>query len=102
MKYNTEHGITPTQIKKAVNASLLPNGEPSTLSTQSSTLNAQSSMPNAFAADPIVQRMTRPQLEKSIEETTRLMKEAAKRLDFLQAAQYRDEIVRLQKELELK
>jgi excinuclease ABC subunit B len=59
-------------------------------------------MPNAFAADPIVQRMTRPQLEKSIEETTRLMKEAAKRLDFLQAAQYRDEIIRLQKELELK
>ena len=102
MKYNTEHGITPTQIKKAVNASLLPNGEPSTLSTQSSTLNTQPYMPNAFAADPIVQRMTRPQLEKSIEETTRLMKEAAKRLDFLQAAQYRDEIVRLQKELELK
>ena len=56
----------------------------------------------AFAADPIVQRMTRPQLEKSIAETTRLMKEAAKKLDFLQAAQYRDEIIRLQKELELK
>jgi hypothetical protein len=56
----------------------------------------------AFAADPIIERMTRPQLEKSIQETTRLMKEAAKRLDFLQAAQYRDEIIRLQKELELK
>ena len=54
------------------------------------------------AADPIVERMTRPQLEKSIAETTRLMKEAAKALDFLQAAQYRDEIDRLQKELELK
>jgi excinuclease ABC subunit B len=54
------------------------------------------------AADPIVERMTRPQLEKSIAETTRLMKEAAKALDFLQAAQYRDEIARLQKELELK
>ena len=47
-------------------------------------------------------RMTRQQLEKSISETTRLMKEAAKNLDFLQAAQYRDEIIRLQKELELK
>ena len=56
----------------------------------------------AFAADPIIERMTRPQLEKSIAETTRLMKEAAKRLDFLQAAQYRDEIIRLQKELEMK
>ena len=56
----------------------------------------------AFAADPIIERMTRQQLEKSIAETTRLMKDAAKRLDFLQAAQYRDEIIRLQKELELK
>ena len=46
--------------------------------------------------------MTRPQLEKSIAETKRLMKDAAKRLDFLQAAQYRDEIIRLEKELELK
>ena len=56
----------------------------------------------AYAADPVIERMTRPQLEKSIAETTRLMKEAAKNLDFLQAAQYRDEILRLQKELELK
>ena len=55
-----------------------------------------------MAADPIEERMTRPQMEKLIEETTRKMKEAAKQLDFLQAAQYRDEIVRLQKELELK
>ena len=55
-----------------------------------------------MAADPIIERMTRQQLEKSIQETTRLMKDAAKNLDFLQAAQYRDEIVRLQKELELK
>lgn len=46
--------------------------------------------------------MTKEQLEKSIAETTRLMKAAAKELDFLQAAQYRDEIIRLQKELELK
>lgn len=46
--------------------------------------------------------MTRQQLEKSIENTTRLMKEAARQLDFLQAAQYRDEILRMQQELELK
>ena len=46
--------------------------------------------------------MTRKQLEKSIADTTELMKEAAKNLDFLQAAQYRDEIVRLQEELKEK
>ena len=46
--------------------------------------------------------MTRKQLEKSIENTTALMKKAAKELDFIQAAQYRDEIARLQKLLEMK
>ena len=56
----------------------------------------------AFAADPIVMRMTKEQLEKSIANTTALMKQAAKDLDFLQAAQYRDEIIRLQKQLETK
>ena len=49
----------------------------------------------AFAADPIIRSMTPEQLEKSIANTTKLMKEAAKNLDFIQAAQYRDEIVRL-------
>lgn len=46
--------------------------------------------------------MSREQLERSIQNTTALMKQAAKDLDFLQAAQYRDEIIRLQKELEQK
>ena len=56
----------------------------------------------AFAADPIVRSMSREELEKSIANTTALMKQAAKDLDFMQAAQYRDEIIRLQKELEEK
>jgi len=99
LKYNEEHGITPTQIKKALSVSLVDlereaNGQKLTAKGQQPTA--------AFAADPIIEQMTRPQLEKSIAETTRLMKEAAKKLDFLQAAQYRDEIIRLQKELELK
>ena len=103
MKYNEEHGITPTQIKKALSASLVNADTPDARELQRAVLNTGPSTPAAaFAADPIIERMTRPQLEKSIADTTRLMKEAAKKLDFLQAAQYRDEIIRLQKELELK
>ena len=48
-----------------------------------------------MAADPILARMNKEQLRKSIEDTTLLMKQAAKELNFMQAAQYRDEIIRL-------
>ena len=102
LRYNEENGITPTQIRKSVKQSDL--NQETTDTAKVETMQTAYSGPGeaAFAADPIVERMTRQQLEKSIQETTRLMKLAAKKLDFLQAAQYRDEIVRLQKELELK
>jgi excinuclease ABC subunit B len=104
MRYNEENGITPTQIEKALKQSNLRQltGDGKGDGENAKTAYISPMEQGAFAADPIIQHMTRPQLEKSIAETTRLMKEAAKRLDFLQAAQYRDEIIRLQKELELK
>ena len=103
LKYNEEHGLTPTQIQKAVTKSLLTGDSSDAKELLRATLPLQRPTDTSvFAADPIVKRMTRQQMEKSIAETTRLMKEAAQKLDFMQAAQYRDEIVRLQKELELK
>jgi excinuclease UvrABC nuclease subunit len=52
-----------------------------------------------LVADPIMKKMSKTEIETSIEHTTELMKKAAKELDFLQAAQYRDEIARIKKEL---
>lgn len=115
LKYNNEHGITPQQIRKDIKDSLASISSASATDKKtanrhgSTNANAQASKqyrpyiePDgyAYAADPIVKRMTKKQLEKSIADTTLLMKEAAKNLDFLQAAQYRDEILRLQTQLE--
>ena len=54
----------------------------------------------AMAAEPIISHMTKPQLEKAIAAATERMKEAAKALDFMQAAKFRDEIVSLQKRMD--
>ena len=100
IRYNEEHGITPKQIVKNISqAALQTENRADTKELRREFGMGATTM---VAADPIVAQMTRDQLEKSIQETTRLMKEAAKQLDFLQAAQYRDEILRLQKELEMK
>ncbi len=104
MQYNAEHHITPQQIVKDIKGAL--TGNTTTVETakgyRSQTSGYVEPDAVAFAADPIVERMTRQQLEKSIANTTALMKQAAKELDFIQAAQYRDEIARLQEQLELK
>ena len=100
LKYNEEHHITPTQIVKTLKSSLSREDRPDVKELKMTAIGGQQQ--GDMAADPIVEHMTRPQLEKLIAETTRRMKEAAKELNFLQAAQYRDEIIRMQKELELK
>ncbi|MBF1471003.1 MAG: excinuclease ABC subunit UvrB [Prevotella pallens] len=107
LEYNAQHHITPTQIKRSIKE-ILPTTKNISMSanianekTKVQKYNIQSEeIP--MVADPIVLKMTKEQLEKSIQNTTALMKEAAKNLDFLQAAQYRDEILRLQAELEQK
>ena len=104
MQYNAEHHITPQQIVKDIKGAL--TGNTTTVETAKGYRSQAGGYVEpdavAFAADPIVERMTRQQLEKSIANTAALMKQAAKELDFIQAAQYRDEIARLQEQLELK
>ena len=101
MKYNEDHNIKPQQIKKEIKQTLSKEKAPTARPTITYKPYVESEEP-AFAADPIIIKMTKEQLEKCIERTTSLMKESAEQLDFIQAAQYRDEVIRLQKELEEK
>jgi excinuclease ABC subunit B len=101
MKYNEEHGITPQQIIKDVKGSLRPvshKEEPVSKGYGTAYIEPDS---DRMVADPIVSKMTKAELEAAIAESTRLMTEAAKRLDFLQAAQYRDEVLKLNERLKL-
>jgi len=102
LNYNEAHGITPTQVVKTLKQSNLSHEERPDIKELRMASAEPTQSAATMAADPIIEHMTRPQMEKLIAETTRKMKEAAKQMDFLQAAQYRDEIIRLQNELELK
>lgn len=103
LRYNELHNITPQQIKKSITGNILstkPEAEESG-KTKKYKVYADNDAA-AFAADPIISKMSKEQLEKSIANTQRLMKKAAKELDFIQAAQFRDELLRLQELLEKK
>ena len=99
LKYNEEHGITPQQIRKARNLNVLVNAE------MAEDDRPKAAVPRPYieqetvtlaAADPIISHMSREQLQKSIERTRKQMQEAAKKLDFIEAAQYRDELLKLE------
>ena len=98
MAYNEKHGITPRTVSKSRDEIL----------NQRSILDIRGEAPaNAYveseelslAADPVIEYMTKDQIEKLIQETERKMKKAAKDLDFISAAQYRDELFALKKKL---
>lgn len=108
LKYNEEHHIIPKQIEKKIGSTLAFSSQTNNNGKEDIRQNSKykdiylEPEAGAFAADPIVKRMSKAELEKSIANTTSLMKQAAKDLDFIQAAQYRDEIIRLQNQLKEK
>lgn len=133
IRYNSEHGITPQQIKKDLNRQSIakvikneetlgklkidennkgiygtasPVGENHRMAADrtDSTIGYAAYMEpeygeGAMVSDPIVMNMSKEQLEKAITAATERMKEAAKELDFMQAAKFRDEVISLQKQL---
>ena len=101
MRYNEENGITPTQIKKEIsNALALDRKEKDDKRGGKRYYDEEAQQ--AIACDPIVEYMSAEQLKKSIERTRRLMQEAADKMEFVEAAQYRDEMFKLQELLKTK
>ena len=92
MAYNEANGIKPQQIKKDLNRKTI---QPAGKAAATAYVEPDFSNKDAVAADPIISHMTEEQRQKAIETATERMKEAAKNMDFLLAAKYRDEIVRL-------
>ena len=95
LKYNEENGIVPTQIVKASRE--IVGQESKRKSADQKTIKKaylESDNPDV-AADPVVQYMTQDALEKAIAKVRKEMEKCAKELDFIQAAQYRDEMFRL-------
>ena len=95
--YNKEHGITPQTIRKSKEEIL---GQKTILDIRSVEGKAYVEPEDTdLAADPILEYMSKDQIRKLIRETENKMKKAAKELDFITAAQYRDEITALKKKL---
>ncbi len=91
LAYNEKHGITPKQVIKN-SVSLVAEKQQPVAGEPYAYVEPEP----ALAADPVVQYMNRTQLEKAIERTKKQMMEAARKLDFIEAAQYRDELVKLE------
>lgn len=96
MKYNEEHGITPTTVFKSTEE----------IMKQTSVLDIRRASPDAYiemeqevslVAEPVMQHMNEDQLKRAIEDTKKKMYEASKATDFLEAARLRDEMLAMTK-----
>lgn len=87
LEYNAKHDIIPTAIIK---------GERSVLSKTEPGAYIENETKLSVAADPVVQYMSKSALEKAIQKTKKAMQEAAKNMEFLEAARLRDEMFKLQ------
>lgn len=94
-KYNEKHGIIPTQIKKATSSIFEQSGVID--KRQKAYQETEENVAQNVAADPVVQYMTKAQLDKAVNRTRKNMEQAARELNFIEAARLRDEWFALQK-----
>ncbi len=99
LAYNAEHGITPKQIIKSVDAIM---GQTAVADSKKGQEKFYVEKKPDIAADPVVQYMSSKDIREAIEKTRKEMQKAAKALDFIEAARLRDEIKGLEKLLKKK
>ena len=102
LAYNEENHITPQAIQKSKSSVLVSNADTKQQAQPSKATKPTKAYSDEYrehvdvAADPIVKYMSKEQLQKAIERTRKQMVEAAKKMDFIEAAQYRDELIKLE------
>lgn len=97
IEYNREHNIIPVTIKKTIDQIM---GQTSVLDIKGYDAKAENASVEVMIAAEQEQYNTIPKMEKAIRETKQKMEKAARDMDFMEAARLRDEMFRLQKELE--
>ena len=98
--YNTAHGITPTTVLKSKDQIFRQTAVADGVNFEDSKEYAFMEMEQSIAADPIIAYMDKPALEKAIVKTEKDMMRAAKNMEFMDAARFRDELEVLKKRLE--
>ncbi|MFN8416806.1 MAG: excinuclease ABC subunit UvrB [Cytophagaceae bacterium] len=99
-EYNTKHGITPTTVRKSKEEIL---GQTKVAdASRTAKQYAEPELEHLQVADPVFKMLSQDELKKQLDKVKRQMEKAAKDLDFVEAAKYRDEMIEIQKLIEVK
>ena len=100
LRYNEEHGITPTQIRKDRTMGDLISAGQEQQAERDHRAYIEPEQPVFMAAEAEMEYQTRDEMRKAVDKLRKQMQEAAKRLDFITAAQLRDQMLQLMTKLD--